>query len=118
MPVKLYDIFLILLLLEIFCGGLSASLKNINRLNEREFEMKKKVESMEFISRSFRNTCKEKGFKSFNEWQQVCKNLWNLEYIAWAPASEFMEDNSMNGHELMYGKWTGKYGSGEVYCRK
>jgi len=97
------------------CSALFAdSLSQLRKL-DRDLEfIKKKTDSMIFISDSFRQLCKGRGFSSFEEWGQVCKELWQLESIEWKPC-----DNSENEiTEIYCGTWSGVYGSGQVYARK
>lgn len=79
---------------------------------------RKSLESYRFITESFRKTCNGEGFNSLNEWQQKCGSLWELEYIGWANANEFLEVENKESGELFYGRWIGPFGNGEVYCRK
>lgn len=75
--------------------------------------------STKFIFESFKATCEGKCFSSLNEWQQKCKSLWNLEYIAWSNAEDFLDVSYENCDDsLFYGVWISKYGKYEVYCRK
>lgn len=66
-----------------------------------------------FIAQSFKNTCKQKGFQNFEQWQQVCKALFNLESISYETYS--VEKN------IVYAAWKGsenfKKCSGEVYYK-
>ena len=79
---------------------------------------RQKYECVRFLSECFKNTCEGKGFRNLNEWQKVCRTLWNLEYIGWASSTEFFDDDNLeNGSDLMYGKWVGAFGEGEVFAR-
>lgn len=109
-------VFMFFLSLMVFIYGYS--LKSVNRTEEAAFKAKQKFESMEFISESFRNTCNGTGFSSLKEWQKTCKAMWKLDYIGWSEAEDFMEVSKSEKGILMYGKWNGIYGSGEVFCRK
>lgn len=82
--------------------------------NEKKNELNRK-----FIEQSFKNTCYGNGFSDLNEWQKTCRALFNLDYIAWSDASEFMAvvDEDSEG-KLLYGKWIGASFDGEVYCRR
>jgi len=91
--------------------------KTYLRIKKDNFDLQRKIDSSKFISESFRNTCRGVGFTSLNQWQKVCKDLWNLDYIGWSNASEFMViDESVNG-TLLYGKWYNNLLEGEVYSR-
>ena len=86
----------------------------INELNHIE---QKKLNSLEYISESFRKTCEGKGYSSLNDWQKSCKSLWNLDYIAWCDVSDFMEVKNNSDTVLFYAQWSGENGNGEVYHR-
>lgn len=80
---------------------------------------RRKTSADYFIAESFRKTCRGEGFENLNKWQVICRAMWNLEYIGWCDASDFMiVDYSINDRKLMYGKWDGSDSSGEVYCRR
>ena len=86
----------------------SAQLFQIKKIDEQLMLLKKQVDSITFISGSFCNSCKEKGFHNLDEWKVVCKKMWKLEEIEWSCFK--------SGEELIYfGKWNGPYGRGEVY---
>lgn len=72
---------------------------------------RKERDSLNFISQSFCNSCNGKGFSSLDEWKSVCGSLWQLEDIEWSSINDGKD-------ELLYGKWSGPYGSGEVYAKK
>lgn len=67
--------------------------------------------STRFISGSFTNACSGKGFVSLDQWQKSCSDLWKLDYIAWG------KTEGAEGGILMFGKWGGKIGEGEVFYR-
>mgnify|MGYP003309324946 CR=1 FL=1 len=94
------------------------SLRTFENLNDRRESARLLYESTEFISKSFINTCNGSGFENLNEWQKNCREMFQLEYIAWTRADNFMIDSSEDNGELLYGKWIGKSGGGEVFCRK
>lgn len=88
------------------------------KLCKEERSVRMEYQSAKFISESFRNTCNGYGFKDLNEWQVSCRQLWGLSYIGWCDSEDFMIDEfKEEGTDLFYGKWIGKFGSGEVYCR-
>lgn len=98
----------ILTILSSMFGGLVYQLiEKDKRLARR----KKETDSLNFISKSFCNSCNGKGFSSLDEWKSVCGSLWQLENIEWSYISS-------TGGDLFYGKWAGPYGSGEVYAKK
>ncbi len=82
---------------------------------------KRGVEGNNFIYRSFVQTCGSKnngsgtGFSSLNEWQVTCRAMFNLDYISWCEASEFMIVDE-GKEKLMYGKWESELLEGEVFC--
>lgn len=78
----------------------------INLENENEYYINQN-NSCYFISKSFKNACEGKGFNSLYQWQNVCKSLWNLEYIGWATENE----------KYVYGLWYSDEVKGEVYWR-
>ena len=65
--------------------------------------------SLQFISESFRKTCKGEGFNSFEEWEQTCSALWQLSEISYETDSDGL---------LICGSWSGPWGNGVVYCNK
>lgn len=112
-----------LLLILTFAGIMSVSVLNYwtfaKTTGQKSEQLRHSYSAKRFIAESFRNTCGGRGFDSLEEWQLTCRQLFNLEYIAWCPADEFMIDEESS--VLMYGKWIGKDNdkkiSGEVYCR-
>lgn len=112
---KLIDVFIFLMIFSVFVLFSNSSLRCVEMLEKSLMENRIRSESTEFIYESFRNTCMGKGFNSLNEWQKNCRAMWSLDYIAWADASDFMD---VEKEILYYGTWSGKYGKGEVYCRK
>lgn len=101
----------------LYCS-FSCECRNIYKLNKVADQYNKKNSANHFITESFRITCNGKGFDSLNEWQCTCREMWKLDYIGWADASEFMEvDYSLSDKLLMYGKWKGNLAEGEVYSR-
>ncbi len=80
----------------------------------------RKNECNYYVSESFRNACEKKDFSSLIEWQKLCKKNWQLEYIGWGEAIDFLNNENLFSEKtkLMYGKWIGTLCEGEVYCRK
>ena len=72
-------------------------------------------EKLKFISESFENACQGKGFDSLIQWQKTCRAMWNLNYIGWSKASDFMIVNDKNDSVLMYGTWKSESYNGEIY---
>ena len=92
----------------------------IKKLSDQVEKTAKTYDSQRFIYESFKKTCEGKGFSCFLDWQNYCRNNWKLDYIGFSEAEEFCNDFQLNskGEVLMYGKWKGPYGEGEVYCIK
>lgn len=104
---KFYEVIFLSVIIGLFSSSLSGYIVQIRKLNSYIEKLNGKVVSLDFISESFRNVCAGKGFKSFNEWEDTCRILWKLEFIEWKCV----------GQNLYLGRWSGPYGSGEVYCR-
>lgn len=96
--------------------GFQSYIKLCNQVESRRNEL----DSIRFISETFRNTCRGngKGFSDLVEWQKTCKALWQLDYIGWSQADAFMELEDTKSDILLFGTWSGAVGKGEVYCRK
>ena len=92
---------------------ISASLLHISRLDKKLVEIRRKTDSLIFISESFSRVCEDEisGAQAFDKWKHMCKELWNLEEIEW----EIFEASE---NPIYYGRWTGTYGNGEVYGKK
>ena len=112
------NIVAFLIVMSLFTFVFSGCVKNLHEISRRKNRIKKEFESARFMSESFRNTCRNKGFENLIEWQKVCKAMWQLDYIGWTEADSFMEVIEKENSQLLYGKWTGPFGSGEVYERK
>ena len=116
---RLINIFVSLILFGVISLGFGSGLETCRKLDQRYFSLSKNKTSKEFVTKSFINTCKGKGFSDLNEWQLVCRELFNIEYIAWANANDFMDVSMANTNEdLFYGAWTLNGEINEVYCRK
>lgn len=90
------------------------------KLTTQMRELENKVNQKKMIYRTFVQTCNGEGFSSLNEWQVSCRKLFNLSYIGWSKAEDFMIDNANNAEgELYYGMWIDSQGenSGEIYAR-
>ncbi|MCR4736187.1 MAG: hypothetical protein K5829_14415 [Treponema sp.] len=86
------------------------------RCSEKDWKSILKEENA-YIHDSFVETCNGRGFASLDEWQSVCREKFDLDYIAWCPAADFIVlDTSVQKGPLYYGKWHGKNGYGEVYA--
>ena len=108
---KLTDLICLSVILAVFSSFVAGFFSQCIKLDKQVEVLRRKSESMKFISESFYNSCKGKGFSSLDEWKAVCGTLWNLENIEW---------EKYGGEEsgLYRGKWIGPYGSGEVYGKK
>ena len=104
---KFYEVIFLSVIIGLFSSSVSGYVVQIRKLDSYIEQLGGKVMSLDFISESFRNVCAGKGFKSFDEWEDACRVLWNLDFIEW----------KCTGHNLYLGRWSGPYGSGEVYCR-
>lgn len=119
----------------LFSSAFTKVYRQLLRMDIQMEEMKKKSDSLIFISESFFNTCQGKGFSSFEEWKSGCGSLWQLESIEWECVgtknlkseevkseevkSKICESEENEKKSLLYcGRWKGPYGSGEVYGRK
>ena len=78
---KFYEVIFLSVIIGLFCSFLSGYVVQIRKLNSYIEKLNGKVMSLDFISESFRNVCAGKGFKSFDEWEDTCRVLWNLESI-------------------------------------
>jgi hypothetical protein len=110
---KLIDLLLAALLLSLSVAMLSGSVRELHNLELAISETGKKATSIDFISESFRKTCRGEGFANLEEWSRTSKGLWELEEISF----EIFEENKASKEKLMKGIWTGPHGSGEVFCR-
>ena len=81
-------------------------------------KMAKKIETdiTKVILDSFIETCNGNGYVDLNEWQRINRKLWNLDYIAWSAAEDFMVVSEDAASMLYYGVWKGSYSSGDVFC--
>ena len=105
---RFLDVILICVILALSSSVFSKQIFSLKKLNDAESQLRACETCLKFVSRSFCNSCKGKGFASLEEWQKVCAAMWKLENINW----DVQKDN------LLHGCWSGPYGSGEVYCHK
>jgi hypothetical protein len=123
MLMRLVELLFLLSLIFTSSFFLNKNIVRISNLSKSVENKKSSVINNEFIYKSFINTCKgemcgsKKGFSSLNEWQVSCRAMFDLDYISWGNADEFMVVNSEK-EKLLYGKWFGKSINGEIYCRK
>lgn len=107
---RFVELICLSVIITLFSSAFTKLYSQLLRLDDRLVEIRKKSESLIFISESFCNTCQGKGFSSFDSWKAGCGSLWQLESIEW----ECLEEEGA----LYCGRWSGPYGSGEVYGRK
>lgn len=116
---KFSGLILVLLVVSTLLVTSISSSFYLDRMKRAALDYNKKTSAEFFISESFRKTCRGEGFDSLNKWQVVCREMWNLEYIGWGNAEDFMQvDYSHNDRALMYGTWQSDFIEGEVYCRR
>lgn len=92
------------------------------RLNNKAERLEKQVMEKKFVSKSFIQTCEGRCFSNLNDWQVSCRNMFNLSYIAWSKAEDFLVDEAKEIGEketLFYGTWIDSSGTykGEIYAR-
>lgn len=80
------------------------------------------------IQKSFINTCITREIPSLCDWQKKYRKKWDLSYIGWTRADNFLEDtfSERKDFPLYYGYWEKKLRTdkrknkkikGEIYCR-
>ena len=115
---SLYKLLLILGMLGLLLASNLDNFIQLGQLSNKCEEIKERTLTQKFIAESFKNTCQKKGFVSLNEWQITCREMFNLDYIAWSDAEDFMKVSYDNSDcKLMYGRWVSSSCQGEVYCR-
>ena len=105
---RLVDLICLSVIIALFSSAFSGFYSQMSRIDKKVAELRKRTDSMLFISKSFYNSCEGKGFASLDEWKKVCAEIWKLESIDWETIG-----GTKSG--LYRGKWKGPYGSGEVY---
>ena len=106
--VELICFSVILALFSSLCSGF---IFQIRRLDHQLEKIQLETDSLVFISQSFCNACKGKGFSSLDEWKLACRDMWQLEKIEWTSCGQ-------KESGLIHASWSGPYGSGEVYAKK
>lgn len=118
---KLPVVFVLMMILSLASISLRDFAFSSIRLEKKVIQTHRSYSEKKFIAESFKNTCRGKGFSSFEEWQKCCRRMFSLEYIAWCPAREFMIDEAARAELLIYATWIAskEYSgvSGEIYCR-
>lgn len=104
-------------ILALFSSLFSSQIFLISKMDRRLETIKKEADSLVFISESFLNACKGKGFSSLDEWKTVCSSMWNLEEIEWSFTVTEKSSDDEEGKKVGFysGSWKGPFGSGEVY---
>ncbi len=122
-------LFASLAVMLLLSAGLNYEIKSLEKISAKKNLVRKEFESGRFISESFanackgqntfngQNTCKGRGFESLVQWQKTCKAMWDLDYIGWSKADSFMNVENPEKGQLLYGRWIGPYGNGEIYYR-
>lgn len=105
------ELVCISVILALFSSVFTSMIFQFFRMDKELVEIRKKTESMIFISESFYNSCKGEGFFSLEEWKRVCTSLWSLESIDCEPVGGA-------GSSLYCARWKGPYGNGEIYAKK
>ena len=108
---KFTEVICLSVILTILCSMFGGLVYQLIEKDKRAVRHRKETDSLNFISKSFCNSCQGKGFSSLDEWMKVCDSMWQLDSIEWSRTVEGNQD-------LFYGKWSGPYGSGEVYAKK
>ena len=101
------QLIILSVILTLFSSMFSSTFFQIIKIDRKLELVRKETDSLIFISESFCNSCSGVGFDSLEEWKRVCSDMFQLETIEW-----FCCDN------LYCGKWSGPYGSGEVYAKR
>jgi len=115
---KIYETLILCTVITLFASCGYSFFMNIEKLNRKCNSLENEINANSFINRSFINTCYGKGYKDLNEWQVSCRKIYNLEYIAWCNAEDFMDVSYEKCDDaLFYGIWKSDVGKGEVYCR-
>ena len=66
------------LILAVFSSLCSSFIFQLGRLDHQLEKIKAERDSLVFISQSFSNAGKGKGFASLDEWKRVCSAMWKL----------------------------------------
>ena len=110
------EILIILFLLSFSGMFIFGTIKTYKDLSDKNAAIKSEKDACNFISESFKNTCEGKGFESLYKWQKCCSAIWDLKYIAWCDAKDFLPIPKEYDKKVLYGTWIGKNWEGEVYC--
>lgn len=112
---KYIDLILMFFLISTFFIFISSSGKIYEKLFDKNFSIENETCACRFISESFKNTCDGNGFENLNQWQKTCREMWNLKYIAWCDARDFLPIPNEYDKKVLYGKWIGNNWEGEIY---
>lgn len=115
---KLIDSVILITVCFLYTTGLYGALGQMKQISEKSRRLEKEISANRFIEQSFRKTCEGCLYKDLNQWQSECRNMYNLEYIAWCNAEEFMDVSYENCDDLLfYGIWELNDKKCEVYSR-
>lgn len=109
------ELLVIMFLLSTFGIFVTSTIGIYKRLFTENAKILDETSACLFISQSFKNTCDGTGFDSLYQWQKSCKSMWNLKYIAWCDARDFLPIPGEYEKKVLYGKWIGENWEGEVY---
>ena len=98
---KLYSLAITAAFLCIIFVSLRDAVYFTGRLDQRVEEEFLSYSAKKFIAQSFKNTCREKGFASLDEWKKSCKSLFSLESISYEISYDSEEKS------LLCAKWVG-----------
>ena len=110
---KLYTVVLTAFFLCMISEALRNTVFWTSKLEQKVQEEFLSYSAKKFITQSFKNTCEGKGFENFEQWQNACKSLFNLDSIFY----ETDQDDS----KLIHAQWKASDNllkcNGEVYYK-
>ena len=112
------DVIIFLVTLGVFSPVFAGEISALRKMDCRIEELREENDSLSFISESFYKTCEGRGFSSLEEWETVCKKLWQLESIEWEYVRSLDTRNEENDTQLLCGTWYRCEGVKKIYCRK
>ncbi|MCQ2591572.1 MAG: hypothetical protein MJ188_02210 [Treponema sp.] len=90
----------------------------VNTLNKKASINQIKLSAIKNITSGFENACCPLNETNLYAWQQKCRKDWELNYIAWSYANDFLIDTSTyNNSTLVYGVWESEVSNGEIFYR-
>lgn len=114
---KFHNVILNLTLIVLLCAVSKENLISVVKFTRSKDFVYTRMCATKFISQSFRNCCDGYGFGNLDEWQKTCRAMFDLEYIGWCKAENFMDLKMNVGEVLLCGTWKGLDSSGEVFCK-